>query len=426
MSPEQIVEAALFASQTPLTAKELARADESLDVRRVREALDALRGHYEDEGRAFQIYHLGDGFQILTRPEFAPYLERFDSVPRPPTLSRAALETLAIIAYGSPSGASNSRRSAGSPPRRCCVRSRTGNSWRSRGGARASGDPSSTARHRGFWIILPCSRSLTCRRPTICRSPSPGRSRRRSRYRRTRRATARPGGLSRALPVPARASPEIPRPGGCGLPPQMRSVDHRGPGPGERTRRHPTRHPRGPRDGARRGRPSTGRTQGGALAGAPQAAGIRLHATRSSGRPTIYDLVPADAHHLPHLGRLDFMSEGLILLSNEGDLANRLLHPSAELDRTYVVELIEPVAADLPARLREGVVLSDGPARARRARWSEDPEPAVRRWRSSSPRDETARSDACWRASRSRSGVCEGPRSAPSNSAPWRPGTPAI
>ncbi|WP_419165746.1 SMC-Scp complex subunit ScpB [Candidatus Palauibacter sp.] len=104
MSPEQIVEAALFASQTPLTAKDLARADESLDVRRVREALDALRAHYEDEGRAFQIYQLGDGFQILTRPEFAPYLERFDSVPRPPTLSRAALETLAIIAYRQPIG----------------------------------------------------------------------------------------------------------------------------------------------------------------------------------------------------------------------------------------------------------------------------------------------------------------------------------
>ncbi|WP_425155132.1 SMC-Scp complex subunit ScpB [Candidatus Palauibacter sp.] len=104
MSPEQIVEATLFASQTPLTARELARADESLDVRRVREALDVLRGHYEDEGRAFQIYQLGDGFQILTRPEFAPYLERFDSVPRPPTLSRAALETLAIIAYRQPIG----------------------------------------------------------------------------------------------------------------------------------------------------------------------------------------------------------------------------------------------------------------------------------------------------------------------------------
>ncbi|WP_420447873.1 SMC-Scp complex subunit ScpB [Candidatus Palauibacter sp.] len=104
MSPEQIVEAALFASQTPLTARELARADDALDVRRVREALAALREHYDTDGRAFQVYQLGDGFQILTRSEFAPYLERFDSVPRPPTLSRAALETLAIIAYRQPIG----------------------------------------------------------------------------------------------------------------------------------------------------------------------------------------------------------------------------------------------------------------------------------------------------------------------------------
>ncbi len=104
MSPEQIVEAALFASQTPLTARELARADDSLDVRRVREALATLREHYDTHGRAFQVYQLGDGFQILTRPEFVPYLERFDSVPRPPTLSRAALETLAIIAYRQPIG----------------------------------------------------------------------------------------------------------------------------------------------------------------------------------------------------------------------------------------------------------------------------------------------------------------------------------
>ena len=104
MSPEQIVEAALFASQTPLTARELARADDALDVRRVREALAALREHYDTDGRAFQGYQLGDGFQILTRPEFVPYLERFDSVPRPPTLSRAALETLAIIAYRQPIG----------------------------------------------------------------------------------------------------------------------------------------------------------------------------------------------------------------------------------------------------------------------------------------------------------------------------------
>ncbi len=104
MNPEQIVEATLFASQTPLTVRELARADEALDLARVREALGSLREHYEADARAFQVYQLGDGYQILTRPEFAPYLERFDSVPRPPALSRAALETLAIVAYRQPIG----------------------------------------------------------------------------------------------------------------------------------------------------------------------------------------------------------------------------------------------------------------------------------------------------------------------------------
>ncbi|MFW6192024.1 MAG: SMC-Scp complex subunit ScpB [Gemmatimonadota bacterium] len=104
MSPEQIVEATLFASQTPLTPDELARADEGLSPAGVREALGELRRRYDQEEHAFQVYQLGDGFQILTRPEYAPYLERFDSVPRSPTLSDAALETLAIVAYRQPIG----------------------------------------------------------------------------------------------------------------------------------------------------------------------------------------------------------------------------------------------------------------------------------------------------------------------------------
>lgn len=101
---EQIVEATLFASQTPLTPAELARADDDLTVAAVREAIQSLRDVYEANERAFQIYELGDGFQILTRPEFASYLERFDSVPRSPYLSGAALETLAIVAYRQPIG----------------------------------------------------------------------------------------------------------------------------------------------------------------------------------------------------------------------------------------------------------------------------------------------------------------------------------
>ena len=104
MKVEQIVEATLFASQTPLTADEVARADENLDAESVVEAIQVLRDAYEESERAFQIYQLGDGYQILTRPEYAPYLERFDSVPRAPHLSPAALETLAIIAYRNPIG----------------------------------------------------------------------------------------------------------------------------------------------------------------------------------------------------------------------------------------------------------------------------------------------------------------------------------
>lgn len=104
MKPEQIVEATLFASQTPLTPAELARADDDLTPASVREAIQTLRDAYEAQERAFQIYELGDGFQVLTRPEFASYLERFDSVPRSPYLSGAALETLAIVAYRQPIG----------------------------------------------------------------------------------------------------------------------------------------------------------------------------------------------------------------------------------------------------------------------------------------------------------------------------------
>lgn len=104
MRPEQIVEATLFASQTPLTPGEIARADEDLTAGDVDNAIEVLREAYEADERAFQVYELGDGYQVLTRPEFAPYLERFDSVPRPPYLSAAALETLAIVVYRQPIG----------------------------------------------------------------------------------------------------------------------------------------------------------------------------------------------------------------------------------------------------------------------------------------------------------------------------------
>jgi segregation and condensation protein B len=100
----QIVEAVLFSSDAPLTASEIARADEALDEDQVEQALQMLRAEYDDAGRSFQLVELAEGHQILTRAEFAPYLERFDNVPRPARLSGPALETLAIIAYRQPIG----------------------------------------------------------------------------------------------------------------------------------------------------------------------------------------------------------------------------------------------------------------------------------------------------------------------------------
>lgn len=104
MKPAQIVEAVLFASDAPLRAEEIARADESLDEDEIEGAVRQLRADYLESDRAFDVVEVAEGYQILTRTEYAPYLDRFDTVPRPSRLSGPALETLAIIAYRQPIG----------------------------------------------------------------------------------------------------------------------------------------------------------------------------------------------------------------------------------------------------------------------------------------------------------------------------------
>ena len=104
MRPSRMIEALLFASEGPLSAADLARVDASLDEERVERLIAELREEYEREERAFGIYEIAGGFQLLTRPEFAPLLERFDAVPIASRLSAPALETLAIVAYRQPVG----------------------------------------------------------------------------------------------------------------------------------------------------------------------------------------------------------------------------------------------------------------------------------------------------------------------------------
>src|SRR5690606_11000153 len=81
------------------------------------------------------------------------------------------------------------------------------------------------------------------------------------------------------------------------------------------------------------------------------------------GRSTVYELLPAEHRRLFHVGRLDFDSEGLLLLTNEGDTAERLQHPRYEVDRVYNVDLDDALSDDARRALLAGVMLEDGRAR---------------------------------------------------------------
>ena len=89
--------------------------------------------------------------------------------------------------------------------------------------------------------------------------------------------------------------------------------------------------------------------------------GVVSTAKDTHGRRTVVDLVPSEQRLYP-VGRLDADSTGLILLTNDGDLAYRLTHPSFEVDKTYVAVVARtPVRERALAQLRAGVELDDGP-----------------------------------------------------------------
>jgi 23S rRNA pseudouridine2605 synthase len=92
-----------------------------------------------------------------------------------------------------------------------------------------------------------------------------------------------------------------------------------------------------------------------------------MHSTMSDdrGRPCVGDLVEhrvRGSQKLFHVGRLDADTEGLLLLTNDGDLAHRLMHPSFEVPKTYVATVLGSVPRGLGKKLRAGIELEDGPA----------------------------------------------------------------
>jgi len=86
------------------------------------------------------------------------------------------------------------------------------------------------------------------------------------------------------------------------------------------------------------------------------------------GRKTLADYVGDVPERLFHVGRLDTETEGLILLTNDGELSHRLLHPKYGVAKTYLADIPGPVPRDLGKRLRAGLQLADGPAKADRFR----------------------------------------------------------
>jgi 23S rRNA pseudouridine2605 synthase len=95
-------------------------------------------------------------------------------------------------------------------------------------------------------------------------------------------------------------------------------------------------------------------------------AGVITTAKDTHGRPTVVDLVPPEPRVFP-VGRLDADTEGLLLLTNDGELAHRLTHPSHGVEKEYLAQVVGTPSRGALRRLREGVELDDGvtaPAKA--------------------------------------------------------------
>jgi 23S rRNA pseudouridine2605 synthase len=88
--------------------------------------------------------------------------------------------------------------------------------------------------------------------------------------------------------------------------------------------------------------------------------GVLTAVTDPRGRPTVVELVPTTVRVFP-VGRLDLDSTGVLLLTNDGELTARLLHPRYHVDKEYIVTVLGQVMGTTLGRLRRGVVLDDGP-----------------------------------------------------------------
>jgi 23S rRNA pseudouridine2605 synthase len=305
------------------------------------------------------VFEVGGGYQLLTRPEFAPVLERFDTVPAAHRLSGPALETLAIIAYRQPVGRAEVEeiRGVGAGGVLKTLAERGLSRWW--GGARGWGGRCCTGRRASSsstsasapWTTCRARRSFRwCwRRENNPRSRMPQRS-----------DFLKPGQpvrlqtfLSRSGIASRRGAEELISDGRVAV--NGSTVTAMGvtvkPGvdrvavDGEEVKVAPL-----------------------TWIALHKPTGYVTSRDDPFDRRTVYELLPERYHGLFHVGRLDRDSEGILLLTNDGELAHRLLHPSFGVTKEYdVVAAGKPSDAAL-RQLVEGVELEDGVARAESAK----------------------------------------------------------
>lgn len=99
---KNIIEALLFASDTPLTIQKLKEITEVESVKKVRAGVDALNKFYDEKKTAMKVVEVAGGFQIVSKPEYAPYVQKMFRGRQASRLTQRGLETLAIIAYKQP------------------------------------------------------------------------------------------------------------------------------------------------------------------------------------------------------------------------------------------------------------------------------------------------------------------------------------
>jgi segregation and condensation protein B len=99
---KSIIECLLFVSSKPILVKKIKEILEELDEATIRKLITELQIEYETTGRPFSIIEIAEGFQIVTKPQFAPWIKKLYKSKVASRLSKSALETLAIISYKQP------------------------------------------------------------------------------------------------------------------------------------------------------------------------------------------------------------------------------------------------------------------------------------------------------------------------------------